>query len=299
MEEVEAINYQYIIRCKDPPAKKTLFMNNVNSYFGCTLLKKVLSLYKEDENLFYEVFGTIGKHEELREDLRHINVLDSEDDGFMDEVIECDIIIFDIGIGQELAGARKFFKHFEQQLEASNVEKKKQVILLSTIMTWAQTESSQVLSDSSYRKRKPHPCYTNHFSLERDFINLSRKFQENVSSVVICPGIVYGGKQDVLHFIYKKSYFNSFDIEIFSPGTNYLPLIYIEDYSKIVIDVIRNPPDSNTPYILAVQPEPLKATKIVSSLVEAVGGPEMRVKICSREEIFLMDEELMTVSMNN
>ena len=296
MEEVEAKNYQYIIRCKDPPAKKTLFMNNVNSYLGCNLLKKILSSYKEDENLFYEVFGTLSKLEKLCPELRFANVLDAEDDSFMDKVIECDIIIFDIGAGQELTAARKFLKYFEQQLETSRVGTKKQVILLSTIMTWAQTESTRVISDSSYRKRKPHPCFTNHFALERDFINLSRKYQETVSSVVICPGIIYGGEQDILHFVYKKSYFNSFHIEIFAPGTNYLPLIYIEDFSKIVIDVIRNPPGSNTPYILAVQPKPLKATNIISSIAEAIGGQEMRVKICSREEIFLMDEELMTVS---
>jgi nucleoside-diphosphate-sugar epimerase len=293
----EATNLQYI-KHEDIAELKKVFVNN-NSYRGSAVIQKILSynhLQKttDDENVIYEVYGTNKQNEKECHEISDVIILNCNDDSFLDSVLACDIIIYDIS--QEWSEARRFLKHFEEELENLRVDKKKQIILISTIMTWAQTQQTDVaITDLNYKLRKPQPCFINHLILERDVINLSKKFKDLVSSVVVCPGIIYGETQDILHFLYKKCYFNNVQIDIFAPGTNFLPSIYIEDFKNIMMLLIRQFPDKSFPYILAVQPEPLQAKNLISTLAEAAGGSGTRVKVCSREEIFLMDEELMTV----
>jgi hypothetical protein len=183
--------------------------------------------------------------------------------------------------------ARKILNKLHQELEKTR--NKKQITLVSTITTWQQThQSSSVITDMSYRKR-PHPCFTNHLALERDVINLSRKHKELVSSVVVCPGIVCGEKQDIFHFIYDKCFFNN--VQLVFASSNYLPVIHTKDFTAILLEVIRNPPEAS--YLLVVQPEPMEAKNLVSNSAEVVCGPETRARFCNGEDI---RGETMTVS---
>lgn len=291
---MEATNSQYIFH--DDIVMKKLFLNNVNSYQGSSIVRKILSQNVQSVagNVIYEIYGTTGESKQECQEASGVILLNPNKDSFLDSVAECDIIIYDIS--QELVGARQFLKHFESKLKKLEIDKKKQIILVSTIMTWAQTKQTDgvVATDLSYRKRKPHPCYTNHLTLERDFMNLAKKYKEIIDSLVVCPGIIYGGKQDIFHFLYKKCYFNNTQLDIFAPGTNYLPLVYIEDFANIMMLLIRHFPDPIFPYILAVQPESMSAKNAIATFADGA-SPDTRVRVCDREEIFLVDEELMTV----
>lgn len=298
---VEATNFQYVTP-QESGSKKvtTIFLNNVNSYLGSALVHKILDDASEDSQIelnkenVYKIYGTRKTTEDCGEIPEEVEVLQPGDDSFFNFITSCDFIIYDIS--EDFSSAKQFLKYFEAQLEGSRINNRKHLILISTIMTWAQTsQQGDVFTDLNYRKRRPHPCYANHLILERDVINLSKKYKNLVSSVVVCPGLVYGDRQDIFHFIYKKCYFNNIQVDIFAPGTNHLPLIYLEDFSRIMMMIIRNFPDPSFPYILAVQPESLPVMKIVKNLCEAAGGPETRIRICQRDEIFLMNEELMTV----
>lgn len=308
-EYPEVTNLQYVSR-ENIAVVKRIFLSGVNSFHGSALARKILSqnskaeLFETAENdearsesVIYEVCGTWNEKDD-EEIPAGVTILNPAEDSFHASIEACDVIILDISKDfAQLSAARKFLKHFEQQLSEAKIDKLKHVVLLSTIMTWAMTpQQEDVLTDASYRSRRPHPCFLNHMLLETDVINLSKKYKELVSSVVVCPGIIYGGRQDILHFLYKKSYFNHHQVEIFAPATNFLPLIYIEDFARIVTLIIQKFPGSSFPYILAVQPENLTAHKIIGSFIEAAGGPETRLKICSHDEVFLMSEELMTVS---
>lgn len=295
-----ATNFQYVDPDeKEKPIVKKLFMNNVNSYHGSVLVKTILNENEcrelDSEKAYFEIVGTRQESDDCGA-VPDVTILNPNKDSFFDSVIACDIIIYDISQEiSQLNKAKKFIKYFENQLENTKIGSKK-FILISTIMTWAQTpQQDEKLNDSSYRKRRPHHCFVNHLILERDVINLQKKFKDQVESLVICPGIIFGGRQDILHFLYKKCYFNHIQLEIFEPATNYLPMIYLEDFVKIMVMNLHQSPDSKCEYILAVQPESLSAKDIVEILSSAAGGPEMRIKICEQSEIFLMDQNLMTV----
>lgn len=313
-EHFEVTNLQYVNREEDVAVIKRIFLTNINSYHGSALVAKILSRNVKSEpfesenddtgstntNVSYEVCGTWSETEDPTPAVADVTILNPKQDSFHPTVEACDIIILDISQDfSQMTEARKFLKYFEQQLETAKIKEVKQIVLLSTIMTWALTQQTEeILTDSSYRKRRPHPCFVNHMLLETDVINLSKKYKELVSSVVICPGIIYGGRQDIFHFMYKKCYFNNIQIDIFFPATNYLPLIYLEDFTRIAMLIVQKFPDSSFPYILAVQPENLTAKSAIESYVEAAGGPETRLRICSHDEVFLMSEELMTVRFN-
>lgn len=104
-------------------------------------------------------------------------------------------------------------------------------------MTWSQTviTSEEPLTDSDYRKRRSHPCFMEHMLLEREVMNAQKRHMQHLRTLIVCPGIIYGGKEDILHFIFKKCYFNKIQIETFTPGSNFIPLIYLQDFIKYSI----------------------------------------------------------------
>ena len=97
-------------------------------------------------------------------------------------------------------------------------------------MTWAQTPTSEKpLTDYDYRKRRSHFYFIQHMHLEQEVIN-AQKRHENLKTIVICPGVIYGGSEDILHYFFKQLYLNESELQIFAPGNNFVPLIYIQDF---------------------------------------------------------------------
>lgn len=292
---MEASNLKYIDPL-DEKEKKKIFISYANSNHAKELVKKIYQTNDDEKGkTLYEIFGTI---QDNRPFPSNVQKLSSKSSDFLPQVAKCDIIIADISQDKnQLEEAKMIIKFIEESLESGN-ELNVTIILISSIMTWASTpvNSSEILTDKSYRKRRSHPCFSQHLMIERKFLNLSKKYGNSVKSFVVCPGIFYGEEEDIFHYIFKNCYFNYPQIDIFLPGSNKLPLIYVHDFVKFIMMLISKPQEKNQNYFLAVQPEPLSAVDIVSSFVEVMGGEEMRVKICEKEEIFLMNEDVMTVS---
>lgn len=71
-----------------------------------------------------------------------------------------------------------------------------------------------------------------HMNLEKEVINAQKRHPNCLRTLVICPGVTYGGKEDLLHYIFKMAFYNKDDIEIFRPGNNVIPMIYVQDLMK-------------------------------------------------------------------
>lgn len=291
----EATNFEYVDE-EAVFAPTKIFISCFNSYQGSAVVKKLLESRNDDGVCLYEIFGTLTTSEECPT-LSGVKILNPASESFFEAVTSCDYIVYDISQEMsQLAAAQSFMKHLQSELEQSRIPTKKHFVLISTIMTWSLTpDGDEPMTDLNYRKRRPHPCFVNHAMLERDVTNLHKKYKDLVASLVLTPGIIYGGRQDIFHFLYKKCFFNNDEIDIFTPATNNLPLIYLEDFANITMMLLRNFPDPQFPYILAVQPEKIQAIDVHESFVEAAGGPDTRIRIRKQEEIFLMAEELMTV----
>ena len=169
-----------------------------------------------------------------------IEILNPHAETYFDSIKKCNLIIYDITQdNSQLIEANKFLKHLEKHFDTNHEtsESPKYFILISTIMTWSQTviSSEEPLTDSDYRKRRSHPCFMEHMLLEREVMNAQKRHMQSLRTLIVCPGIIYGGKEDILHFIFKKCYFNKNQIETFAPGSNFIPIIYLQDFIKYSI----------------------------------------------------------------
>lgn len=293
MSELQALNLEYFDPRDDKVVKK-IFISNANAYHTKEIIRNIHKINKdENSKIAYEIFSTL---EENHFELTNVKKLSIKDEDFLLQVSQCDIIVCDIQKSKnQLEEAKMIVKYLEENLE-NGIEFNLTLILISTIMTWARTPKNieEITTDRHYRKRRPHPCFNQHLIVERRVLNLQKKYKNPIKSFVVCPGIIYGEEEDIFHYIFKNCYFNNPQTDIFLPGSNKLPMIYIHDFAKFIIQIISKSQDESANYLLAVQPEPLSAKQIVESFITSMGGEEMRVRICEKEEIFLMNEDMMT-----
>jgi len=134
--------------------------------------------------------------------LNNVECLNSGSENFLNTVSQCDIIVLDISQDElQLQESTAIVDYLENQLE-NGTELNLKLMLISTILTWAKTaqKDDEIMTDLSYRKRRPHPCFNNHLLLERKVMNLQRKYKNSIKSIVLCPGIIYGEEQDIFHY---------------------------------------------------------------------------------------------------
>lgn len=290
-----ATNFQYFNPSDEKTVKK-VFISYANSYHAKAIIKKFQELNDDvDGKIEYRVCGTMQENKPM---ISKVAILNSKCSDFSTMVSQCDIIICDISQDKiQFEETKAILKFFEDHLEVG-IKFNITFILISTIMTWARTPRSidETLTDRIYRKRRPHPCFNQHLFIERRTLNLHIKFKDSIKSFVVCSGIIYGEEQDIFHYIFKRCYFNHQQVEVFLPGSNYLPLIHINDFARFIIHIINKSSSESANYLLAIQPVTLTAKNVVSIFAEAMGGNEIRVRICEKEEIFLMNEDSMSVS---
>lgn len=113
-------------------------------------------------------------------------------------------------------------------------------ILISTIMTWANTkplnpdEPDLPFTEEDYRKRRPHPNFKNHIQCEKDVVVTRKKIKlkDKLKTLVICCGVTYGDEQGPLHHLFKMAWLNASFLPIFGRGNNRIPLLHVRDMTK-------------------------------------------------------------------
>lgn len=92
------------------------------------------------------------------------------------------------------------------------------------------------------------------------------------------------------------AFYNKDDIEIFEPGTQKIPLIHVDDLGKMIKNLLENFPPVSVRYIFTLQPL-IDFRELIASVAEIISGPDARLKICRKEQIFLLDKDLISVSL--
>jgi hypothetical protein len=161
-----------------------IFLNHANSYHGKSIVqvrfylsKSPLSpltfasfqeILKASQKNEYAIYGTLENLSEIDVEVKGnirfvdlllpflisqplneslIKVLDKNDLNFIDQVVACDFILYDINNSSlQIDEARKVLKKLEENFEriknavdSEKVQKKKSFILISTILTWFMT----------------------------------------------------------------------------------------------------------------------------------------------------------------
>ncbi|CAH1644257.1 unnamed protein product [Spodoptera littoralis] len=184
--------------------------------------------------------------------------------------------------------------------------KKRYLILISTVMTWASTKPldpdnpEMPFVETDFRKRRPHPNYKMHYDVENEVIGIARKYRKLIGAIVVASGLTYGGKEDVLFFWFQKAWECEPILPILGRGNNSVPLINIVDLGTIVHNLIMDFPKKL--YVLAVEQTVSKQRDIIKPLGRQIGSGMF--KCIPPEDAFLTPEidqriyDLMTLNLN-
>lgn len=82
---------------------------------------------------------------------------------------------------------------------------------------------------------------------------------------------MYGHEEDDLNFLFKLAWNNAPYLPVLNSGENFIPLIHVDDLSRILHRLIENPPNKPQ-YILAVEQTATTLRKICKTLSRELGN---------------------------
>ncbi|XP_038210514.1 adenylate kinase 7-like [Zerene cesonia] len=308
---------------------KRYFMNNVDSYQGEYILKEVSkvleknatesvkqssqTVFGEEVDIalapqpeqFYEIIGTVTDSKIKAVDNVARIVSKSE---CLPIMLTCGTLILDISYDRdELSYVMDFLKLLKDLLEkqagtqappstdddgGAGESKKRYLILISTVMTWALTKpldpdtADMPFIETDFRKRKTHPNYKMHYDIENEVIGIARKYKSQIGAIVVGTGVTYGGREDVLFYWFQKTWECEPLLPILGRGVNVIPLINAQDLAQIVYNLITDFPKKL--YILAVEQNVTKQREIIKPLGRIAGSGMF--KCIPPEDAFLIPE---------
>ncbi|KAL0840428.1 hypothetical protein ABMA28_015683 [Loxostege sticticalis] len=323
---------------------KRYYINNLDSYHGEYILKEVSKVLEKNAAIstrdtsqtvvgedmepaipqppeqLYEIIGTVSDTKIKSLDNVARIVPKSE---CLPQMLTSGTVILDISYNRdELAIAMDYMKLLKDLLEkqtpavagghASDIDdgggesKKRYLILISTVMTWASTKPldpdtpDMPFIESDFRKRKPHSNYKMHYDVENEVVAIARKYRSQIGALIVGSGVTYGGREDVLFYWFQKAWECEKVLPILGRGNNVIPLINVIDLAQIIYNLIVDFPKKL--YILAVEQNITKQREIVKPLGRIVGSGMF--KCIPKEDAFLIPEidqriyDLMILNLN-
>ncbi|XP_073951884.1 adenylate kinase 7-like [Choristoneura fumiferana] len=321
---------------------KRYFINNLDSYHGEQILREMskvleknvvptrdtsMTVVAEDAEplpppppeLPYEIIGTVSdpKIKSLDNVARIVPRTE-----VLPVMLTCGTVVLDISYDrEELRIATEYLKLLKDLLEKQHVaasapsdaddggageSKKRYLILISTVMTWADTKPldpdnpDMPFIEADFRKRKPHPNYKLHYNAESEVVIIARKYRTQIGALVVCAGVTYSGREDVLFFWFQKAWECERLLPILGRGGNVIPLINVLDLAQIIYNLVSDFPKKL--YILAVEQTVTKQREIVKPLGRAAGTGMF--KCIPPQDAFLIPEidqriyDLVTLNLN-
>uniref|UniRef100_A0A8C4TDW4 Adenylate kinase 7a n=1 Tax=Erpetoichthys calabaricus TaxID=27687 RepID=A0A8C4TDW4_ERPCA len=164
----------------------------------------------------------------------------------------------------------------------------KMFILLSTVMTWALSKPIDPddpeipFTEDDYRRRRPHPNFKDHISVEKLVIKFGKT--SRFSTYVVASGLQYGMGEKDFHFFFKMAWLGDApSLPVFGNGSNIIPTIHINDLAKVMQNTIDHNP--KTHYLIAVDDSKHTLEEIVK-VISTTLGPD-KIQEVPKENVFL------------
>ncbi|XP_078090501.1 adenylate kinase 7 [Mustelus asterias] len=273
---------------------KRIFLNNLDSFVGtqtgkhlssCVVGASLEELVEDEEQVeeetdtiksvqiskgTYQVVGTMNDAEAKKPEFAFEIFSFISREQLLEYLLDCDVIIYNITESTEqIDEASWAVSALHSEIE--NFEGTKIFILLTTIMTWALTKPSDPedpeasLTEDDYRKRKAHPNFKDHLSLEKLVIKLGKTKKRKFTTYVVAAGLVYGMEEGTFHYFFKEAWLGlNPAISCFGEGKNILPTIHVKDLASVLQNVMERKPKSY--YILALDDSKHKLKEIVKAI---------------------------------
>lgn len=241
------------------PSQLSVFVHHANSYIGRHVVSALL-------NAKYSVYGDRKPIRKFAapnvSPIPKYEIVNSIDDAFA----LCNTFIFDIREDPSLAV--QSFSRFEAA--TTNIK----IVLISTLMTWALTNSTTTLTGDDFRKRKPHPNFRAQYEAELRATKLSRE-NPLIEVYVLACGVPYGDGEDLL-FPFFKFAWNNKNVEqggfaevqkklpVIGDGQNIVPMIHVRDLAALLVSTLQG--QMIDKFVMAVD----KANSKLKDIIEGI-----------------------------
>ncbi|NXM65269.1 KAD7 kinase, partial [Serilophus lunatus] len=291
---------------------RRVFLNHLDSYCGRNIGEYLSSCVvgaslenadeeeEEDENgsavevpsspeEVYQIVGTLSKPGSTKPRFALETYAVSCREDLLSHLLACEVVLYNITEdADQVEEATWAASALHKEIE--NFTRPKLFILISTIMTWANTKpldpenSDSPFTDEDYRKRKSHPNFMDYINAEKLIVKLGKTDKNKFSTYVVASGHQYGAEEGVFHYFFKMSWLGETpEIPVFGDGNNFIPTIHILDLAAVLQNVADHRPEVQ--YILATDTSTHTLQELVKCISENV-GPGKILKI-PKENAFL------------
>uniref|UniRef100_A0A8C9MVZ7 Adenylate kinase 7 n=1 Tax=Serinus canaria TaxID=9135 RepID=A0A8C9MVZ7_SERCA len=240
----------------------------------------------------YEIVGTLSKPESA--DLRFAKetYVVSSQEALLTHLLECDIVLYNITEdAKQIEEATWAASALHKEIET--FAKQKLFILISTIMTWANSKPfdpenpDAPFNEEDFRRRRSHPGFVDHINAEKHIAKLGKTNKKKFSTYVVASGHQYGAEEGLFHYFFKMCWLGETPaIPVFGDGKNIIPTIHIRDLAIVLQNVAEHRPDFQ--YILAVDASMHTLRQLVKCISKNL-GPGKTEKV-PKENAFLSKE---------
>ncbi|KAK2541207.1 hypothetical protein Q9233_000853 [Columba guinea] len=303
-------------KAAEPAQSRRVFLNHLDSYCGrhigeylsrCVVgasLESTEEEEAEDENKsavevssmprerVYQIVGTLSEPESTKPYFAEETYAVSSQEELLSHLLECDIVLYNITEDtNQIEEATWAASALHREIEHFTTPKL--FILISTIMTWAQSkppdpEDPEIpFTDEDFRKRKAHPNFVDHINAEKLILKLGKTNKRKFLTYIVASGHQYGAEEGVLHYFFKIGWLSETPaIPVFGDGNNFIPTIHVLDLAAVLQNIADHRPRSH--YILAVDESMHTLQQLVKCISKNV-GPGKTEKI-PKANAFLIKE---------
>ncbi|XP_069713165.1 adenylate kinase 7 isoform X2 [Phaenicophaeus curvirostris] len=299
------------------PPNRRVFLNHLDSYCGrnvgeylsrCAVGASLESVEEEEEEKdennsaadvssrpkegVYEIVGTLSNSGSPKPSFAEETYAVSSQKELLSHLFECEIIIYNITEdANQIEEAT--WAATELHMEIEHFTKPKLFILISTIMSWANSKPSDPedpeipFTDEDYSRRKSHPSFIDHINAEKLILSLARTNKHKFSTYVVASGHQYGAGEGVFHYFFKMGWLSETPaIPVFGDGNNIIPTIHVLDLAAVLQNIADHRPKSH--YILAVDVSMHTLKEIIKCISKNVGPG--KIEKVPKENAFLSKE---------
>ncbi|NWS34832.1 KAD7 kinase, partial [Polioptila caerulea] len=293
---------------------RRVFLNHLDSYCGRSIgeylstcvvgatLESPDEEEEEDENDsdevptaaedVYEIVGTLSKPESTNPRFAKETYAVSSREALLSHLLECEIVLYNITEdANQIEEAKWAASALHKEIETFT--KQKLFILISTIMTWANTKPldpenpETPFNDEDFRKRKSHPSFMDYINVEKHIAKLGKTNKEKFSTYVVASGHQYGAEEGLFHYFFKMCWLGETPaIPVFGDGNNIIPTIHIRDLAAVLQNVADHRPDFQ--YVLAVDTSMHTLEELIKCISKNIGPG--KIEKIPKENAFLSKE---------